>query len=46
VRTGAGAIEEHRPPAGLAADAVVDNLAAAASWILGHLRSDDRRSPI
>jgi D-glycero-D-manno-heptose 1,7-bisphosphate phosphatase len=34
VRTGAGAIEEQRPPAGLAADAVVDNLAAAASWIL------------
>jgi D-glycero-D-manno-heptose 1,7-bisphosphate phosphatase len=36
VRTGAGAIEEKRPPAGLAADAVVDNLAAAASWILMH----------
>ena len=34
VRTGAGAIEEQRPPAGVAADAVVDNLAAAASWIL------------
>src|SRR5262249_2460698 len=34
VRTGDGAIEETRPPAGLAADAVVDNLAAAASWIL------------
>ena len=33
-RTGAGAREELRPPAGLAADAVVDNLAAAASWIL------------
>ena len=36
VRTGAGAIEEQRPPAGLAADTVVDNLAAAASWILMH----------
>ena len=36
VRTGGGAIEETRPPAGLAADAVVDNLAAAASWILMH----------
>ena len=35
VRTGAGAIEERRPPPGVAADAVVDNLAAAASWILG-----------
>jgi D-glycero-D-manno-heptose 1,7-bisphosphate phosphatase len=34
VRTGAGGIEETRPPRGLAADAVVDNLAAAASWIL------------
>ncbi len=46
VRTGGGAVEETRPPAGLAADAVVDNLAAAASWILGHRRSSDRRSPI
>jgi len=36
VRTGAGAVEERRPRAGLAADAVVDNLAAAASWILMH----------
>jgi D-glycero-D-manno-heptose 1,7-bisphosphate phosphatase len=36
VRTGAGAIEEGRPRAGLTADAVVDNLAAAASWILMH----------
>jgi D-glycero-D-manno-heptose 1,7-bisphosphate phosphatase len=34
VRTGYGADEERRPPDGLAADAVVDNLAAAASWIL------------
>jgi len=34
VRTGYGAGEEGRPPAGLAADAVVDNLAGAASWIL------------
>jgi D-glycero-D-manno-heptose 1,7-bisphosphate phosphatase len=48
VRTGAGAVEESRPPEGLAADAVVDNLAAAASWILEHLRSPigDRRLPI
>jgi D-glycero-D-manno-heptose 1,7-bisphosphate phosphatase len=36
VRTGAGAVEETRPPDGLAADVVVDNLAAAASWILLH----------
>ena len=34
VRTGAGAAWEARPPNGLAADAVVDNLAAAVSWIL------------
>jgi D-glycero-D-manno-heptose 1,7-bisphosphate phosphatase len=34
VRTGAGAIEEARPKPGLHADAVVDNLVAAASWIL------------
>jgi D-glycero-D-manno-heptose 1,7-bisphosphate phosphatase len=34
VRTGYGAGEERRPPAPLAADAVVDNLAGAASWIL------------
>jgi D-glycero-D-manno-heptose 1,7-bisphosphate phosphatase len=34
VRTGYGAGEEARPVKGLAADAVVDNLAAAASWIL------------
>jgi D-glycero-D-manno-heptose 1,7-bisphosphate phosphatase len=36
VRTGCGAVEETRPREGLAADAVVDNLAAAASWILMH----------
>jgi D-glycero-D-manno-heptose 1,7-bisphosphate phosphatase len=34
VRTGTGAAEEPRPPAGVTADAVVDNLAAAASVIL------------
>jgi D-glycero-D-manno-heptose 1,7-bisphosphate phosphatase len=34
VRTGSGAAEERRPPPGVAADAVVDHLAAAASWIL------------
>jgi D-glycero-D-manno-heptose 1,7-bisphosphate phosphatase len=36
VRTGCGAVEETRPHEGVAADAVVDNLAAAASWILMH----------
>jgi D-glycero-D-manno-heptose 1,7-bisphosphate phosphatase len=36
VRTGYGANEERRPKAGLEADAVVDNFAAAASWILRH----------
>lgn len=34
VRTGYGETEARRPPAGARADAVVDNLAAAASWIL------------
>jgi hypothetical protein len=34
VRTGYGADEEHRPPAGVAAAAVVTNLAEAASWLL------------
>jgi D-glycero-D-manno-heptose 1,7-bisphosphate phosphatase len=36
VRTGYGATEEARPPDGLAADAVADNFAGAASWILNH----------
>ncbi len=38
VRTGYGAGEEHRAPAGLQADAVVNNLVEAASWILEHQR--------
>jgi D-glycero-D-manno-heptose 1,7-bisphosphate phosphatase len=37
VRTGYGSLEETRPPAGLAADAVVDNLIEAVSWILLNL---------
>jgi len=37
VRTGYGVTEEARPPDGLAADAVVDNLIGAASWILNEL---------
>jgi D-glycero-D-manno-heptose 1,7-bisphosphate phosphatase len=34
VRTGYGLTEESRPPEGLAADAVVDNLIEAVSWLL------------
>jgi D-glycero-D-manno-heptose 1,7-bisphosphate phosphatase len=34
VRTGYGALEETRPPEGLTADVVVDNLIEAVSWIL------------
>jgi D-glycero-D-manno-heptose 1,7-bisphosphate phosphatase len=34
VRTGYGADEERRPPDGLSADAVVNNLVEAASWIV------------
>jgi D-glycero-D-manno-heptose 1,7-bisphosphate phosphatase len=36
VRTGYGTTEEHRPPDGLSADAVVDNLIEATSWMLLH----------
>jgi D-glycero-D-manno-heptose 1,7-bisphosphate phosphatase len=36
VRTGHGADEQARPHQGKGADAVVDNLAAAASWILAN----------
>jgi D-glycero-D-manno-heptose 1,7-bisphosphate phosphatase len=42
VRTGSGAAEEKRAPPGLAPDAIVDNLAAAASWILANLESTIR----
>jgi len=47
VRTGSGAAEEARPRGGLAADAIVDNLAAAASWILMHVNHPgaSRQSP-
>ena len=34
VRTGYGRGQEHRPPPGLRADAVADNLMDAASWVL------------
>jgi D-glycero-D-manno-heptose 1,7-bisphosphate phosphatase len=39
VRTGLGADEERHPAAGVTADAVVDNLAAAVSWILAKLKT-------
>jgi D-glycero-D-manno-heptose 1,7-bisphosphate phosphatase len=38
VRTGYGLTEESRPPDGLTADAVVDNLIEAVSWLLRHLK--------
>lgn len=38
VRTGYGAGEETRAPQGLTADAVVDNLAGAASWVIANSR--------
>jgi histidinol-phosphate phosphatase family protein len=38
VRTGYGADEERRPPTGVAADAVVNNLVEAASWVLSSLQ--------
>jgi D-glycero-D-manno-heptose 1,7-bisphosphate phosphatase len=37
VRTGYGSAEEAAPPPDVHADAIVDNLAAAASWILRNL---------
>ncbi|MDO8835853.1 MAG: HAD family hydrolase [Vicinamibacterales bacterium] len=36
VRTGYGATESLKPPAGMHADAVCDNLVAAAIWLLDH----------
>jgi D-glycero-D-manno-heptose 1,7-bisphosphate phosphatase len=36
VRTGYGADEEQRPPESFTADAIVDNLIGAASWVLSH----------
>jgi D-glycero-D-manno-heptose 1,7-bisphosphate phosphatase len=39
VRTGYGVTEEGRPPEGLAADVVVNNLVEAVSWILPRLRT-------
>ena len=37
VRTGYGAAEERQPPAGLTADAIVDNLIGAVGWVLRHV---------
>jgi D-glycero-D-manno-heptose 1,7-bisphosphate phosphatase len=36
VRTGYGDMQERLPPRGVTADAIVDNLIAASSWILGN----------
>jgi D-glycero-D-manno-heptose 1,7-bisphosphate phosphatase len=40
VRTGYGRSEESRPPEGMKADAVLDNLVEAASWVLTNLQSN------
>jgi D-glycero-D-manno-heptose 1,7-bisphosphate phosphatase len=40
IRTGYGATEEARPPAGLRADAIADNLIGAVSWVLGDAAGD------
>jgi len=45
VRTGYGQSEEARPPEGLAADAVADNLIEAVGWILRASREDGSRKP-
>src|SRR5207253_330064 len=45
VRTGYGQTEESRPPQGLAADAVVDNLVAASGWILRQCDRDRQSEP-
>jgi D-glycero-D-manno-heptose 1,7-bisphosphate phosphatase len=37
VRTGYGAIEEQRPPDGLSADVVLNNLIEAASWVISRV---------
>ena len=46
VRTGYGVTEEAKPRPSLAADAVVDNLIAAVSWILRTVAIGDPRSPM
>jgi D-glycero-D-manno-heptose 1,7-bisphosphate phosphatase len=42
VRTGYGAGEERKPKPGVAADAIVDNLAGAAAWILSRYAAATR----
>jgi D-glycero-D-manno-heptose 1,7-bisphosphate phosphatase len=44
VRTGTGAAEEARPQPGVSADAIVDNLAGAVSWILLNPQSAPRQA--
>ena len=46
VRTGGGAVEERNPLPGVSADTIVDNLAAAASWILRESAILNPPSPI
>jgi D-glycero-D-manno-heptose 1,7-bisphosphate phosphatase len=41
VRTGYGATEEMRPPEGLRADAIADNLIGAAGWVLGDRQKEE-----
>jgi D-glycero-D-manno-heptose 1,7-bisphosphate phosphatase len=41
VRSGYGALEEHRAPHGVAADAVVNNLIEAVGWILDRLNHEE-----
>jgi D-glycero-D-manno-heptose 1,7-bisphosphate phosphatase len=43
VRTGYGTTEEQRPREGLKADAILDNVIGAASWILRELKSTENR---
>ncbi len=45
VRTGYGAAEETRPPHGLHADAIADNLIGAASWVLGEMQKEEGKRP-
>jgi D-glycero-D-manno-heptose 1,7-bisphosphate phosphatase len=45
VRTGSGAAEVARPHPDIRADAIVDNLAGAASWILLNLHSNPNPNP-
>jgi D-glycero-D-manno-heptose 1,7-bisphosphate phosphatase len=45
VRTGYGRADEQSPRAGVAADVIVDNLAAAAAWVLAQEQVSGSRTP-